>query len=366
MSTHRYDEHPPAQRGYDRGYDDYGPPNRGPDRYDDRGRGPPDRYDDRGRGPPDRYDDRGRAPPDRYDDRGRAPPDRGPDRYDRGGRGPPDRGPDRYDDYDRGRTPPNRYGNYDRYDDRRRGPPDRCRDYDDDYGVGRGVGRGRYDDYDDRRDDRRDNDYGRRQQEDTRVLDRDTGQEKLYVGGIKPETSSEVLRELMTQHGEVYDCIVMSGGFGFCTYKNEAATQKAMNCKTMVLDGQAVTVQKAKPKKGHGRRKEEFDSRPLRSSRPHMLTSQRDSQRPKNFYGDQPKLYVGGVGKSTPTDVFTKKMSELGEVLDAIVMPGGFGFCTYVDTAGTDAALTASIVFNVEGKECTLVAQVAKPPARKY
>ncbi len=78
---------------------------------------------------------------------------------------------------------------------------------------------------------------------------------KLYVGGLKYQTTTEGLRAAFAQAGEVSDAIVMSDrqtgqsrGFGFVTMATEEAAQAAIamwNGKD--LDGRMITVNEARP-----------------------------------------------------------------------------------------------------------------------
>eukprot|EP00457_Paulinella_chromatophora_P002848 gb/GEZN01002853.1/.p1 GENE.gb/GEZN01002853.1/~~gb/GEZN01002853.1/.p1 ORF type:complete len:698 (-),score=76.29 gb/GEZN01002853.1/:143-2236(-) len=85
-----------------------------------------------------------------------------------------------------------------------------------------------------------------------------------------------------------------------------------------------------------------------------------------NKYGDQPKLFIPDVVPLT-TEQFAKGMAQYGRVADAVVMPGGFGFCTYETSEGTDAALDAGEVIIDERRFAIEKAKPKRsrvPPAR--
>jgi len=73
---------------------------------------------------------------------------------------------------------------------------------------------------------------------------------KLFVGGLSPDTSSEGLGEYMKRFGEIYDCHVLvdsttgrSRCYGFCTYKSEDGAVSALSYTgSHWLDGRGVVV----------------------------------------------------------------------------------------------------------------------------
>lgn len=77
---------------------------------------------------------------------------------------------------------------------------------------------------------------------------------KLYVGNITFATTSQDLRELFEQHGEVSDAIVIqdrdtgrSRGFGFVEMADEAAADAAIEALNGAnVDGRDLTVNVAR------------------------------------------------------------------------------------------------------------------------
>lgn len=78
---------------------------------------------------------------------------------------------------------------------------------------------------------------------------------KLFVGNLPFSMSVDKLRELFTPFGETEEVVIISDkfsgkskGFGFVTYKEDAAAEKAtaeLNGKE--TEGRAITVSEAKP-----------------------------------------------------------------------------------------------------------------------
>lgn len=85
----------------------------------------------------------------------------------------------------------------------------------------------------------------------------DQAQRKLYIGGLAPETTSELLLSFFSRHGEIEEGSVAydketnkSRGFGFVTYKNVEAAKKALDDPQKMFGGRNITVKLADNYKG--------------------------------------------------------------------------------------------------------------------
>ncbi|PIN20010.1 putative RNA-binding protein SEB4 (RRM superfamily) [Handroanthus impetiginosus] len=85
----------------------------------------------------------------------------------------------------------------------------------------------------------------------------DQAQRKLYIGGLSPETTSEILLSFFGRHGEIEEGSVAydketnkSRGFGFVTYKTVEAAKKAIDDPQKMLGGRNITVKLADNYKG--------------------------------------------------------------------------------------------------------------------
>lgn len=83
----------------------------------------------------------------------------------------------------------------------------------------------------------------------------DQAQRKLYVGGLSPETTTEMLLNFFIRHGEIEEGSVAydkdtnkSRGFGFVTYKTIEAAKKALDDAERTLGGRNITVKYADTK----------------------------------------------------------------------------------------------------------------------
>lgn len=87
---------------------------------------------------------------------------------------------------------------------------------------------------------------------------------KLFVGSLPWSVTSQSLRDLFAQYGEITDAVIISDratgrskGFGFVTFAKEEDAEKAkqeMNGKD--IEGRSIIVNTAKPreeKRGFGR-----------------------------------------------------------------------------------------------------------------
>lgn len=84
------------------------------------------------------------------------------------------------------------------------------------------------------------------------VSSTDQAQRKLYIGGLSPEITSEMLLLFFKKHGEIEEGSVAydkdsnkSRGFGFITYKTVEAAKKAIDDPQKMLGGRSITVKLA-------------------------------------------------------------------------------------------------------------------------
>lgn len=164
---------------------------------------------------------------------------------------------------------------------------------------------------------------------------------KIYVGGLAPETTSESLSAHFSQYGEVADAIVMtdkftgcSRGFGFVTFKDFSAASTAMSSQNF-LDGREVSARKA-----------------VRENPANYVNAGTG-----NAVYNSVKIFVGGLPPNCDYDKFTQFFSQFGTIQDAVVMidsatqrSRGFGYVTYTDGAAVDAALKNYSANQIEGK----------------
>ncbi|XP_022766778.1 UBP1-associated protein 2C-like isoform X2 [Durio zibethinus] len=85
----------------------------------------------------------------------------------------------------------------------------------------------------------------------------DLVQRKLYIGGLSPDVTSEMLLNYFGRHGEIEEGSVAydkdtneSRGFGFVTYKTVEAAKKAIDDPQKILGGRTIIAKLADTHKG--------------------------------------------------------------------------------------------------------------------
>ena len=78
---------------------------------------------------------------------------------------------------------------------------------------------------------------------------------KLFVGSLPWSVTSDGLKELFAQYGEISEAIIISDrntgrskGFGFVSFVNEADAQKALEMDGKEVEGRTIVVNVAKPR----------------------------------------------------------------------------------------------------------------------
>lgn len=147
---------------------------------------------------------------------------------------------------------------------------------------------------------------------------------KIFVGGLSWGTKDEGFKEFFEKFGEVEEAIIMkdrnsnaSRGFGFITFKEEAAMNAALQGSDLELDGRIVECKSAVPRE----------------------TIEKQAHKTK-------KLFVGGLATETTNEEFNEYFANFGAIEEAIVMMDhvtgrarGFGFCTYENEESVDKVI---------------------------
>ncbi len=91
---------------------------------------------------------------------------------------------------------------------------------------------------------------------------------KLFVGSLPWSITSDSLRELFAQYGEITEAMVISDrmtgrskGFGFVTFANEQDAQKALEMDGKQVEGRTIVVNVAKPREDRGGNRFQRNSR---------------------------------------------------------------------------------------------------------
>ncbi len=80
-------------------------------------------------------------------------------------------------------------------------------------------------------------------------------QNKIFVGSLPWSVTSEALREMFAQYGEITDAVVISDretgrskGFGFATFANAESAKAALEMDGKEVEGRTIVVNMAKPR----------------------------------------------------------------------------------------------------------------------
>jgi len=142
--------------------------------------------------------------------------------------------------------------------------------------------------------------------------------QKLFVGGLTVNVTSDALKEYFSKYGEIIDGVVMkdsaskrSRGFGFVTFNDPKQLDAAMAARPHTIDGKVVEPKRAVPKEL--------------------------SHKPENHFTVE-KLYVGGIRESHTEELLREYFSKFGTVTEVqfITDKGtgnkrAFGFVTFDD-----------------------------------
>lgn len=86
-------------------------------------------------------------------------------------------------------------------------------------------------------------------------------QKKIFVGSLPWAITSDMLRDLFAEYGEIVDAVVISDrmtgrskGFGFVTFATEESAQKSLEKNGQDVEGRAIVVNIAKPREERPRR----------------------------------------------------------------------------------------------------------------
>jgi RNA recognition motif-containing protein len=160
---------------------------------------------------------------------------------------------------------------------------------------------------------------------------------KLFIGGLSPQTTQESLHSHFSILGNVKDCVLMvdrnsgrSRCFGFVTMEDPSLIDQILS-QDQLVDGRKADCKRAVPKE---------------PSIPLYQTTFRTK-----------KVFVGGLPNDITEDKFKEFFEQFGPVEDSIVMldrdtgrPRGFGFITFVDEESTERLLANPDLNYINGK----------------
>jgi hypothetical protein len=173
--------------------------------------------------------------------------------------------------------------------------------------------------------------------------ERHDSENKIYVGGLSADTTTDSLQRHFSKFGDVADCIVMmdkaagrSRGFGFVTFKDSAAASAAIGSSN-VVDGRDVSTKKA--------------VREGSAPPPSNLVQEQG----KTF--NVVKIFVGGLPATCDEEKLREFFGKFGRITDAVVMMDnqtqrhrGFGYCSFESSEAVEAAVAQYSDNRIDGK----------------
>lgn len=180
---------------------------------------------------------------------------------------------------------------------------------------------------------------------------------KLFLGGVSPNTTTEIVQDHFSKYGTVVDAIVMykdgkHRGFGFVTFDSEDAMNAALG-EEQVIDGRAIDVKPAVPQA-------EAPTSRLRlngGGAPGKAMAALPASRPNADSTPCDKVFLGGLAQTTTEDMVKDYFSQYGTIIDCVVMKDkatgrsrGFGFVQYDSTEPVEQVMGDYSNHQIDGK----------------
>jgi RNA recognition motif-containing protein len=232
------------------------------------------------------------------------------------------------------------------------------------------------------------------------------GISKLFIGGLTPTTTKEMLETHFSQFGTLTDSVVMSEegtgkprGFGFVTYQTEQQATAAVQAQgAHVIDNKVVDVKKAQPRGSPGlqpslpaRTNTNYNPYPATSYPPYYqsrvvgspmrpaLRAGAPAGAPRPTVGEAwedsvtapSKIFVGGLSRVSSEENLATHFSQYGSIQSCEVMrrdgvSRGFGFVVF--SHAQEAARALNVPTHViDGKQVEVKAcqpRTPGPPAK--
>lgn len=181
------------------------------------------------------------------------------------------------------------------------------------------------------------------------------GTKKLYVGNIPFEATSDDMKNLFSEFGEILEVFIpvnaatgTGRGFAFVTMKEEDISKAIEGVNGVIYDGRDLVVSEPLPR---GEKKATTDKR---------------QRRPRTT-----KIYVGNLSFYTVPETLEELFSEFGEVLDCYLPEDprsggsrGFGFVTMA-ASDADRAIAEINGCEVDGRVIRVNAAQPKSAMRE-
>ncbi|GMT23203.1 hypothetical protein PFISCL1PPCAC_14500, partial [Pristionchus fissidentatus] len=174
---------------------------------------------------------------------------------------------------------------------------------------------------------------------------------KLFIGGLTPNTTEEMMREFYGKFGELVDVVVMrdpttkrTRGFGFVTYSAKTMVDECQKARPHVIDGKTVDPKRAVPRDANDRGAGNVSSKRL-------YVSGIREEHTDEMLSD----YFGKFGAIEKVDIIKDKMTNKNR---------GFAFITFDDYDCVDQCVILKS-HQINGYRCDVKKGLSKEETAK-
>ncbi|CAG0915378.1 unnamed protein product [Notodromas monacha] len=170
---------------------------------------------------------------------------------------------------------------------------------------------------------------------------------KLFVGGLSWQTTTDKLRDYFSPYGTVTDVLIMkdpitqrSRGFGFITFQDAHSVDKVLQVTHHMLDGKKIDPKHATPRNAAKKSSSNVNGFPD-AGVPHQAASTVAAA--ANGTLKTKKIFVGGLSQETAAEEVKQYFTQFGAVEEAVLLMDnqtkrhrGFGFVTMASETAVD------------------------------
>ncbi|GMS93183.1 hypothetical protein PENTCL1PPCAC_15358, partial [Pristionchus entomophagus] len=174
---------------------------------------------------------------------------------------------------------------------------------------------------------------------------------KLFIGGLTPNTTEEMMREFYGKYGELVDVVVMrdpttkrTRGFGFVTYAAKTMVDECQAARPHVIDGKTVDPKRAVPRDANDRGAGNVSSK---------------------------RLYVSGIREEHTDDMLQEYFGKFGTIEKVDIIKDkatnknrGFAFVTFDDYDCVDQCVILKS-HQINGYRCDVKKGLSKEETAK-
>ncbi|XP_026389793.1 cytoplasmic polyadenylation element-binding protein 2-like [Papaver somniferum] len=193
-----------------------------------------------------------------------------------------------------------------------------------------------------------------------------TGQGRIFVGGLSPETNEDTLKDHFKKFGKVVETVIMKDkdtgslrGFGYVLFSDPSVADKVLLERHVIL-GRLVGVEKAEPKPRFGH---------------NNPCNQKGFNKKSNGNNGQfrtKKIFVGGLPHRLTEKEFKAYFEKFGRTTEVVIMhaptkdrPKGFGFITFKSEEAVENVMQQRF-HELDGKVVEVERAVEKKTRKRF